>query len=159
MENNQIYILLHSAGKIKVEVVFEEEAFWLSQKAMAKLFAVEVPATNKHLKNIYETNELNEASTISILETVRQEGIREVKRKVVFYRLEAVLAVGYRVNSAEATQFRIWATNTLKEYITKGFVLDDERLKQGKNFGKDYFDELLERIGKYVQAKGGSIKK
>lgn len=141
-------IILYSTpqGNVKVEVIFNNQTFWLSQKGMANLFAVEVPAISKHLTNIYDTNELQKEATISILETVQKEGIRNVKRNVEFYRLDAVLAVGYRVNSAQATQFRIWATNTLKEFITKGFLLDDERLKQGKDFGQDYFDELLERI-------------
>lgn len=141
-------IILYSTpqGNVKIEVVFNNETFWLTQKAMAHLFAVEVPAISKHLTNIYDTNELQKEATISILETVQKEGIRNVKRNVEYYRLDAALAVGYRVNSAQATQFRIWATNTLKEFITKGFLLDDERLKQGKNFGRDYFDELLERI-------------
>ena len=115
----------------------------LTQKVLAELFGVKVPAIHKHLKNIFESRELVEASVISILETTAADG-KIYKTK--YYKLEAILAVGYRVNSAEATQFRIWATNTLKEFITKGFVLDDERLKQGKFFGKDYFDELLERI-------------
>lgn len=114
---------------------------------MAELFGVEVPAISKHLANIFETNELDEKATISILETVVNRGFRgEVNEPIDFYNLDAVIAVGYRVNSKQATQFRIWATNTLKEYIIKGFVLDDERLKQGKQFGKDYFDELLARI-------------
>ncbi len=141
-------IILYSTekGNVNVEVVFNNETFWLTQKAMAQLFGVEVPAISKHLNNIYESNELDEDVTISILETVRKEGTRNVKRNVEYYRIETILAVGYRVNSNQATQFRIWATNTLKEFITKGFLLDDERLKQGKNFGQDYFDELLERI-------------
>ena len=113
---------------------------------MAELFGVNVPAISKHLKNIFETGELESASTVSILETVQKEGKREVSRSVEFYRLEAILAVGYRVNSAQATDFRKWATQTLNEFIIKGFVMDDERLKQGKSFGQDYFDELLERI-------------
>jgi len=146
MENNQIIFYATPQGNIKVEVVFEAETFWLSQKAIAGLFNVDVPAISKHLTNIFETNELQRAATVSILETVQKEGSRNVKRKVEYFRLEAVLSVGYRVNSVEATQFRIWATNTLKEFITKGFVLNDERLKQGKQFGKDFFDELLERI-------------
>lgn len=133
-------------GDVKIEVIFNDETFWLTQKRMAELFGVEVPAINKHLSNIYETGELDEKATISILETVQQEGTRMVKRNVVFYNLDAIIAVGYRVNSHQATQFRIWATKTLREFIIKGFVLDDERLKQGKRFGKDYFDELLERI-------------
>jgi hypothetical protein len=141
-------ILLYSTpqGNVHVEVFFNSDTFWLTQKAMAQLFGVAVPAISKHLANIYNTNELQKEATVSILETVKQEGNRNVKRSVEYYRLEAVLAVGYRVNSTQATQFRIWATNTLQEFIVKGFVMDDERLKQGKNFGKDYFDELLERI-------------
>lgn len=113
---------------------------------MSTLFGVDVPAISKHLATIFDTQELKKEATISILETVQKEGNRNVKRSLEFYRLEAILAVGYRVNSSEAIQFRIWATDTLKEFITKGFILDDERLKQGKNFGRDYFDELLERI-------------
>ncbi len=132
-----------SKGNIKVEVVFNDQTFWLSQKAMATLLAVEVPAISKHLKNIFETNELELNSVVSKMETTATDG---KKYQTTFYRIEAVLAVGYRVNSAQATQFRIWATNTLKEFILKGFILDDERLKQGKDFGNDYFDELLERI-------------
>ncbi len=138
-------IILYSttAGNINVEVVFKDETFWLTQKVMAQLFNVEVPAVSKHLKNIFDTQELNESSVVSKMETTASDG---KKYNTAFYRLEAILAVGYRVNSTQATQFRIWATNTLNEYINKGFLLDDERLKQGKNFGKDYFDELLERI-------------
>jgi hypothetical protein len=107
---------------------------------------VEVPAISKHLGDIYDSGELEREATVSILETVRREGSRDVKRKLEYYNLDAIIAVGYRVNSYQATQFRIWATKTLKEFIIKGLVLDDERLKQGKHFGKDYFDELLERI-------------
>lgn len=133
-------------GKISVSVRYEDETFWLTQKAMAELFGVEVPAISKHLANIFETGELLQKATISILEIVQKEGSRNVTRKVEFYNLDAIIAVGYRVNSKQATQFRIWATQTLKEFITKGFVLDDERLKQGITFGKDHFDELLARI-------------
>jgi hypothetical protein len=146
MKSDQLIFYTTPEGKVKVEVFYQGETFWLTQKAMAKLFGVTVPAVSKHLANIFATNELVKASTISILETVQKEGNRQIKRQVEYYRLEAILAVGYRVNSAQATQFRIWATNTLKDYIIKGFVLDDERLKQGKYFGKDYFDDLLERI-------------
>lgn len=146
MKSDQLIFYTTPEGNIKVEVFYEGETFWLTQKAMASLFGVAVPAVSKHLANIFATNELVKASTISILETVQKEGNRQIKRQVEYYRLEAILAVGYRVNSAQATQFRIWATNTLKEFIIKGFVLDDERLKQGKHFGKDYFDDLLERI-------------
>jgi hypothetical protein len=146
MKSNQIIFYNTLQGTVSIEVVFDNNTFWLTQKRMSELFGVEVPAISKHLINIYDTNELNKQATISILETVQKEGGRNVKRNVEYYRIEAVLAVGYRVNSAQATQFRIWATNTLQEFIIKGFIIDDERLKQGKNFGKDYFDELLERI-------------
>ena len=135
-----------SDKKVSVSVYFQNGTFWLTQKAMAELFGVNVPAVSKHLTNIFEAGELSKESTVSILEIVRLEGKREVKRNVDFYRLEAILAVGYRVNSAQATDFRKWATQTLNEFIIKGFVIDDERLKQGKHFGQDYFDELLERI-------------
>lgn len=133
-------------GDVNVEVFLKDETVWLTQKGISGLFGVNVPAISKHLANIYETGELRKESTISILETVQNEGGRKVRRKVEFYNLDAIISVGYRVNSYQATQFRIWATRTLKEYIIKGFVLDDERLKQGKRFGKDYFEELLERI-------------
>ncbi len=131
-------------GNVRVEVYVRDETVWLTQKAMAELFGVKTPAINKHLKNIFESNELQENSVISILETTAADG---KQYKTNFYNLDAIIAVGYRVNSYQATQFRIWATKTLKEFIIKGFVLDDERLKQGKTiFGKDYFEELLERI-------------
>ncbi len=142
-ENNQLIFYSTPQGNVKVEVVFESETFWLSQKRMAELFGVDVRTVNEHLKNIFKTGELKEDSVIRNFRTTAADG-KGYNTK--FYILDAILAVGYRVNSSEATQFRIWATNTLKEFITKGFVLDDERLKQGKNFGKDYFDELLERI-------------
>lgn len=145
-QENDIIFYSTPDGAVHIEVFFQNETFWLSQKKMAELFGVEVPAINKHLSNIYETGELDRKATISILETVQQEGSRTVKRHVEFYNLDAIIAVGYRVNSHEATQFRIWATKTLREFIIKGFVLDDQRLKQGQRFGKDYFDELLDRI-------------
>jgi hypothetical protein len=147
-KNHSSDIILYSSpeGNIKVEVMYSGETFWLTQKRMAELFGVEVPAVSKHLANIFESGELVQESTVSILEIVQQEGSRNVTRKMEFYNLDAIIAVGYRVNSRQATQFRIWATKTLREFIIKGFVLDDERLKQGKRFGKDYFDELLERI-------------
>jgi hypothetical protein len=145
-KENDIIFYSTPDGTVHIEVFFQNETFWLSQKKMADLFGVEVPAINKHLSNIYETGELDRKATISILETVQQEGSRMVKRLVEFYNLDAIIAVGYRVNSLEATQFRIWATKTLREFIIKGFVLDDQRLKQGQRFGKDYFDELLDRI-------------
>ena len=145
---NRGEILLYSddSGKEFVNVVFEDETFWLTQKAMAELFDVNVPAVSKHLQNIYEENELTRDATISKMETVQQEGERQVKRMVDFYNLDAIIAVGYRVNSKKATRFRQWATKTLKEYIQKGFVLNDEMIKNGRPFGRDYFDELLERI-------------
>jgi hypothetical protein len=140
--------LLYSApeGNIKVEVILNDETVWLSQKSIAQLFGVQVPAISKHLKNIFESGELEKDSTIYILETVQQEGDREVKRNTEYINLDAIISVGYRVNSRQATKFRIWATQTLKEYIIKGFVMDDERLKNGRYFGKDYFRELLERV-------------
>jgi hypothetical protein len=142
-------LLLYTApdGAVKVSVIFRDETAWLTQKALAELFAVGVPAVNKHLKNIFESGELEPGATISKMEMVRNEGGRQVTRTVELYNLDAIIAVGYRVNSYQATHFRIWATRTLREFMIKGFVLDDERLKQGKAyFGKDYFDELLERI-------------
>ncbi|CAG5072505.1 hypothetical protein DYBT9623_04175 [Dyadobacter sp. CECT 9623] len=148
MENQQSDIIFYSspAGHVKVEVIFNDETFWLSQKRLAELFAVEVNTINYHLKEIYKSGELIEEATIRKIRIVQKEGNREVAREVDFFNLDAVIAVGYRVNSFQATQFRIWATKTLREFIIKGFVLDDERLKQGKRFGKDYFEELLERI-------------
>ena len=145
-QSSDIIFYSSPTGEVKIQVIFNDETFWLTQKVMAKLFGVEVPAISKHLANIFETNELQKEATLSILETLQNEGDRNVKRKLEFYNLDAVIAVGYRVNSIQATHFRIWATKTLREFIIKGFVLDDERLKQGKPFGKDYFDELLERI-------------
>lgn len=131
---------------VKVEIFLHNESVWLPQKRMAELFGVNKSAISKHLNNIYEDGELNREATVAILETVQQEGTREVKRDVEYYNLDAILSVGYRVNSSQATQFRIWATKVLKEYIIKGFAMDDERLKNGRYFGKDYFDELLERV-------------
>ncbi|MGR2868234.1 virulence RhuM family protein [Vibrio vulnificus] len=140
--------LLYTApnGDVKVEVLLSGETIWLTQKRIAQLFGVGVPAISKHLDNIYDSGELQREATISILETVQQEGKREVKRKLEYYNLDAVISVGYRVNSAQATQFRIWATQLIKDYIIKGFAMDDERLKNGRFFGKDYFKELLERV-------------
>jgi hypothetical protein len=149
MENpshNDLIIYTGAQGHIRVEVIHEGETFWLSQKRMAELFGVDVRTINEHLKNIYATGELDRESTIRIFRIVQIEGNREVARDVACANLDAIIAVGYRVNSFQATQFRIWATQTLKEFIIKGFVLDDERMKQGSRFGKDYFDELLERI-------------
>ncbi len=132
-----------SDKKVNVSVYFQSGTFWLTQKAMAELFGVNVPAVSKHLTSIFGTGELDQSSVISKMETTASDG---KNYKTNFYRLEAILAVGYRVNSIQATDFRKWATQTLNEFIIKGFVIDDERLKQGKDFGQDYFDELLERI-------------
>lgn len=138
-------ILLYTApeGKTHIEVFFEQETFWLSQKKMAELFGVEVNTINYHLKEIFKTNELSEDSVIRKIRITAEDNKTYLTN---FYNLDAIIAVGYRVNSHEATRFRMWATKTLREYIIKGFVLDDERLKQGKKFDKDYFEELLERI-------------
>ncbi|BAV04571.1 Virulence protein RhuM family protein [Filimonas lacunae] len=144
----KIEILLYSVpeGRATIEVFYEQETFWLSQKKMAELFNVDIRTVNEHLKNIFSSHELEEDSTIRKFRIVQKEGNREVSRDIDFYHLDCIIAVGYRVNSKEATHFRIWATKTLREYVIKGFLLDDERLKQGKSFGKDYFEELLERI-------------
>ena len=141
-------ILLYKTkqGETRIEVIFNSETFWMSQKRMADLFGVDVRTINYHLGQIYESGELTKEATIRKIGIVQSEGERDVERTPLFYNLDAIIAVGYRVNSYQATQFRIWATSVLKEMIIKGFVLDDERLKQGKHFGKDYFDDLLERI-------------
>lgn len=130
-------------GEVKVEVILNNETVWLTQKSIAQLFGVQVPAISKHLKNIFESGELNENSVVSVLETTAADG---KSYQVKYFNLDAIISVGYRVNSRQATQFRIWATKTLKEYIVKGFILDDKRLKNGRYFGKDYFKELLERV-------------
>ena len=132
---------------IKINAVIKDETLWLTQKAMAELFGTTPQNITLHLKNIYDEKELILEATCKEFLQVQKEGLREVQRTLTFYNLDAIISVGYRVNSARATQFRIWATKVLKEYIQKGFVLDDERLKQGTNaFGKDYFRELLERV-------------
>lgn len=148
IENLKDLIIYQSQNNenISVEVLYDDEDFWLTQKSMSKLFDVEVNTINYHLKEIFATHELEENRTIRKIRTVQKEGNREVSREISFYSLDAIIAVGYRVNSKQATDFRIWATNTLKEYIKKGFVLNDELLKNGPKFGKDYFKELLERI-------------
>lgn len=143
--------LLYTApnGAIKVEVLLHNESIWLTQERMAELFGVQRPAITKHLKNIFESNELQEKVVVSILEHTTAHGAIEGKtqtQQVKYYNLDAVISVGYRVNSAQATQFRIWATQLIREYIIKGFAMDDERLKNGRYFGKDYFRELLERV-------------
>ncbi|MFN3998589.1 virulence RhuM family protein [Algoriphagus sp.] len=133
--------------EVRVEVLLKDETLWLTQKSIGVLFGVEANTITYHIKEIYKSGELLPDSTTRKIRAVQKEGNREVERSLDFYNLDVIISVGYRVNSIQATQFRIWATKTLKEYIIKGFVLDDQRLKQGKQiFGKDYFDELLERI-------------
>lgn len=141
-------ILFYSTpdGTVRVEVFFQEDTFWLTQARMGELFGTNKQVISYHLRNIFESKELGRTATVKEILTVQAEGGRRVSRNVEYYNLDAVIAVGYRVNSFEATQFRIWATKTLRDFIVKGFVLDDARLKQGKKFGTDYFEELLERI-------------
>ena len=149
MEDSINKFILYStpSGEVRVDVFLEDETVWLTQKAMAELFGVVKSTISEHLSNIYGTNELTKEATVRNFRTVQIEGNREVNRELEFYNLDAIISVGYRVNSSKATQFRIWATNTLKEYIIKGFVIDDKRLKQGQTvFGKDYFKELLQRV-------------
>ena len=133
-------------GTVRVEVLLGDETFWLTIKRMAELFGTTKQTISYHLRQIYDSGELSRDATVKGIVTVQKEGSRNVSRTLEHYNLDAVISVGYRVNSRLATQFRIWATRTLKEFIVKCFVLDDERLKQGARFGKDYFDELLERI-------------
>ena len=153
MKNNlpdkQSNFLLYTGndGKVNIEVFLQDETIWLTQKAIGMLFGKSKATISEHLKKIYAEGELQMDSTVRNFRTVQMEGSRQVERDLEYYNLDVIISVGYRVNSYQATQFRIWATRTLKEFIIKGFVLDDERLKQGKQvFGKDYFDELLERI-------------
>ena len=143
---SRILIYKTHQGENRIEVIFNGQTFWLTQKRMSDLYGVDVRTISYHLGEIYESGELKENATIRKIGIVQTEGEREVNRPQMMYNLDAIIAVGYRVNSYQATQFRIWATAVLKEYIIKGFVLDDERLKQGKHFGQDYFDNLLERI-------------
>ena len=144
--SSNILLYKTAQGEARIEVILNSETFWMSQKRMADLFGVDVRTVNYHLSQIYETGELTKEATIRKIGIVQSEGERDVERTPLFYNLDAIIAVGYRVNSYQATQFRIWATAVLKEFIIKGYALDDERLKQGKHFGKDYFDDLLERI-------------
>ena len=129
-----------------IEVMYAEKTIWCTQKAMAALFDVGVPAISKHLANVFETGELKEDATISKMETVQQEGGRTVKRSVVMYKLDVIIAVGYRVNSVRATQFRQWATSVLREYAIRGYVLDRKRMENGTFLGEDYFEHLLAEI-------------
>ena len=147
MENEGELIFYRTPeGTVRVEVLYELETFWLNQKRIAELFGVDIRTVSYHLREIYDAGELVPEATLRKIWRVQTEGNREVRREIEFYNLDAIISVGYRVNSSQATQFRIWATQTLREFIIKGFVLDDERLKLNKRFGKDYFDELLERI-------------
>lgn len=146
LQSSNILFYKTPQGESRIEVIFNMDTFWMSQKRMANLFGVDVRTINYHLSQIYESGELEKSSTIRKIGIVQMEGERDVERTPFFYNLDAIIAVGYRINSYRATQFRIWATKVLKEYIVKGFVLDDERLKQGRYFGKDYFDDLIERI-------------
>ena len=145
---NRGEVLLYSdeSGKEYVSVVFKDETFWLTQSGMAELFACTADNISLHLKNIYADGELTPEATTEKFSVVRKEGSREVTRTIDHYNLDAIIAVGYRVNSKKATRFRQWATKTLREYIQKGFVINDEMMKNGRPFGRDYFDELLERI-------------
>lgn len=145
--NDGELILYHTQeGTVRIEVLYQSETFWLNQKRIAELFGVDLRTVSYHLGEIYASGELSEAATLQRIRRVQKEGNREVSREIEFYNLDAIISVGYRVNSTQATQFRIWATQTLREFVTKGFVLDDERLKLNKRFGKDYFHELLDRI-------------
>lgn len=148
MENNFNFLIYRSANEdLSVNALVKNETIWLTQKAMAELFGCSSDNISLHLKNIFTEGELDENSTTEEISVVQQEGTRQVKRTAKFYNLDAIISVGYRVNSGRATQFRIWATSVLKEYMTKGFIVDDERLKQGKAlFGEDYFRELLETV-------------
>ena len=149
VNGGEILLYQNGAEREVVNVVFHDENFWLTQKGMAELFGVKVPAISKHLKNIFLDEELDETMVVSKMEITTPHGAIEGKtqtNEANFYNLDAIIAVGYRVNSKKATRFRQWATKTLKEYIQKGFVLNDEMMKNGRPFGRDYFDELLERI-------------
>ena len=148
MEEVKFLLYSYLEDDVNVGVIVKNDTLWLTQKSMAELFGVTVPSVSRHLKNIYESEELEKNTTISKIETVVNRGfIGEIKEEVEYYNLDAIISVGYRVNSIKATRFRMWATKILREYIQKGFVLDDERLKQGETtFGKDYFKELLERV-------------
>lgn len=144
---SEILIYKTPDNKINVEMKLVDETLWLPQNKIAELFGVTKASISRHIKNIYESQELDTVSTVSKIETVQNEGGREIKRQIEYYNLDMIIAVGYRINSKQATHFRIWATNILKEYIIKGFVMNDKRLMEpNKTFGEDYFDELLERI-------------
>lgn len=146
-ELNNFILYTAPSGEVRIEIYIQNETIWLTQQKIAELFDVDRTVVTKHLQNIYSEGELDKDATSAKFAQVQKEGDRDVKRSIEFYNLDAIISVGYRVNSTKATQFRIWATKTLKEYIIKGFAIDDDRLKQGKTvFGKDYFKELLERV-------------
>ena len=143
---NEIQFLMYDSDEA-VEVIVRDETLWATQKSISKLFDVKIPAISKHLKNIFESGELNEERTVSKMETVQEEGSRKVKRETTFYNLDVIISIGYRVNSQKATKFRIWATDVLRDYLQKGFKIDEERMKQGGTvFNQDYFKELLETV-------------
>jgi len=149
MMPNEIQFVLYNIDKedVNVKVAIKDDTIWVTQRGMAELFDCSADNISLHLKNIYQDGELQESATAEDFSVVQNEGSRQVSRNIKFYNLDAIISVGYRVNSRRATQFRIWATNILREFIQKGFVLDDDRLKQGESvFGKDYFRELLERV-------------
>ncbi len=145
-DEGQLILYQTEAGTVRIEVLYQSDTFWLNQKKIAELFGVDTRTISYHLGEIYASGELSQAATLQKIRRVQREGDRDVTREIEFYNLDAIISVGYRVNSAQATQFRIWATQTLREFVVKGFVLDDERLKLNRRFGKDYFDELIERI-------------
>ncbi len=162
MENEKVRFLIYSTpnADVRVDVFLKDETIWLTQKAISELFITTPQNITIHLKNIYEIGELDETSTCKEFLQIRKEGAREVVRNQKYYNLDAIISVGYRVNSTKATQFRIWATQALKEYIIKGFMLDDDRLKQGRTvFDKDYFKELLQRVRSNVPANAGFTNK
>lgn len=146
LEETQFVIYKNKEGNVSVDVILKDETIWITKKGMSELFECSADNIGLHLKNIYLEHELEKEATTEKFSVVRKEGNRQVKRTLEFYNLDAIIAVGYRVNSKKATQFRIWATNVLKEYMIKGFIIDKEKMKNGSSFGKDYFDELLETI-------------
>lgn len=146
-QQNNFILYTSDTGDVKLEVFIQDETIWLTQKMMAELFDIEVSTVSYHIQEIYKSLELQEIPTVRKIRIVQKEGTRDVSREIEFYNLDMIISVGYKVNSTRATQFRIWATKVLREYIVKGFVMDDNKLKQGvKTFGKDYFKELLERV-------------
>jgi hypothetical protein len=145
--NNNFILYIALDGSVKIEAYIQDETIWLTQQKIADVFGVTKSTISEHLTNVFDSGELDKEATVRKIRTVQKEGQREVTRNLEYYNLDAIISVGYRVNSSKATQFRIWATNTLKQYIIKGFAMDDERLKQGATtFGKDYFKELLDRV-------------